>query len=1350
MIAEPAPTILYGGARPDLMRHETLADIFRDSAARTPDKIAITLIGASQQLTYGELDRRSTKVAQALAARGVKRGDFVGLWFKRSIDLHVAMIGIVKSGATFIPFDADAPAERVATSLFDCGAKVLVSHEALAAETQKLPVGVLELDALLAQPANGVVPEGPKPDSVAYAIYTSGSTGKPKGITITHRNIAHYLRAGNVAIDMREDDVVFQGASVAFDLSMEEIWIPYLVGATLKAAPNEILKDTDSLPETIVRERISVLDVVPTMLTMLDRDMPTVRLIITGGEAMTSALVDRWSRPGRRILNTYGPTETTVVATFAECVKGEPVTIGVPIPNYTAYVVNEQILPVGPNEIGELLVGGPGVAQGYINLPEMTAKKFIANPFGAAAAGDPVLYRTGDAVSVDAYGRIHFHGRIDDQVKIRGYRIELGEIEALIADEPGVRAAAVAVHKDGGGGDVLVAHVVASANSFDAQATKKALIAKLPPYMVPPIWRTHQELPRLSSGKIDRKTLAAMLLDMSAASEPQEEAKTPTEAALLASAQKVFTGVAVPFEADFFTELGGHSLIAARFISAVRETPALASITLQDVYNQRTLRKLAAALDERRGDGGEPPTRPRFEPPPFARRFWCGVAQTAAMPLILGLSTLQWLGVFLTYMMFLQGAGLSFIAMAATLAAAYCGIKFGTLFLVIALKWLIMGRTRPGRYPLWGAYYFRWWLMCRLYALAHPSYLANSPIMRFYLRALGAKVGRDAMIGHCEIGAPDLVSIGEWASIGHKAVLANAEIEDGELIIGRIAIGDDAYVGNQVIVPAGSVIGRDARLEDLTALQPGAQVADHEIWDGSPARKVGMVDPSTLLPHPQVSKARKNALFAVYALAIVLVSAIGLLPIFPAFFVFDKVESLLLDGVAALEWQHVLFPVAWVMSLGLVVFTLAFVVSLRWIILPRRLQEGTYSVYSGLYLRKWIVNLISEVSLDTLSSLYATIYMRGWYRLMGAKIGKGAEISTNLGGRYDLVSIGPQSFIADECSLGDEDVQRGWMTLKRTTIEKRVFVGNNAVIEHGSHLSEGSLIGVKSKAPASGRTEPGETWFGSPPIKFPVRQQFGELGATWTYEPSIWKKTGRAVFEAMHTTFPTALFITLGSIAVEFIEPRYSQGDYLGAFGMFLLASCVMPVLMVLIVAAIKWLMMGAYRPVAKPMWSWWAMRTESVAVLYWGLGGKVLLEHLRGTFWLPMILRVFGTKVGRGVYLDTTDLTEFDCCRIGDYAAMNALSCLQTHLYEDRVMKVGRIDIGEGVTVGAFSTVLYDSKVGDYARIGNLSLIMKGENLPADTSWAGAPAQPVRAHSTPKAKRVEAIAEPAPLAAAA
>lgn len=221
---------------------------------------------------------------------------------------------------------------------------------------------------------------GLTPDHPAYLIYTSGSTGTPKGIVVSHRNICHFLRAGNEIYGLTGEDVVFQGASVAFDLSMEEIWIPYLVGATLIVASPEMMGDAEKLPDLLTQAGVTVLDTVPTLLALLPRDVPGVRVILLGGEALPAPLIARWARPDRRIFNTYGPTEATVVATVAEVQPGETVTIGRPIPNYTAYICDEALRIVAPGEQGELVIGGPGVAQGYLRRPELTAEKFVANP----------------------------------------------------------------------------------------------------------------------------------------------------------------------------------------------------------------------------------------------------------------------------------------------------------------------------------------------------------------------------------------------------------------------------------------------------------------------------------------------------------------------------------------------------------------------------------------------------------------------------------------------------------------------------------------------------------------------------------------------------------------------------------------------------------------------------------------------------------------------------------------------------------------------------------------------------------------------------------------------------------
>ncbi len=1326
----PAPektgAVLRGPDRPDLIRDELLCEIFAATAARSPSAKAMRWEEGA--LTYAEVDAKAGAVARGLLHKGVRPGRVVGLWMPRGTDLLIAQIAIAMTGAAWLPFDADAPPERVAVCLSDASASAILTVPDFAARLKTAcpawtAAGLAALGADNSGPARvDARALGARPEDPAYIIYTSGSTGTPKGIVISGRNICHYLRAANEAYGLRAEDIVFQGASVAFDLSMEEIWLPYLIGASLFVAPAALLGETDRLPEVMEAHGVSVLDAVPTLLALLPRDIATLRLIILGGEACPPSLVTRWARPGRKIFNSYGPTETTVVATVAELEPGAPVTIGGPIANYTCYVASESLELLTPGIEGELLIGGPGVATGYLRRDRLTREKFINNPFFEDVP-DGILYRSGDAVEIDPNGQILFRGRIDDQVKVRGFRVELGEIEAKLCEAAGIAQAAVVLRNDDGN-EQLTAFVVPSfENEVDAKLLRSRLREVLPPYMVPSRFEFVLALPTLASGKIDRKALKQIKLASVESTEAQEEPRTKTEARLLEAAKRIFPPGAIPLDADFFTDLGGHSLLAARFVSAVRETPALSRITLQDVYSARSLRAMAELLDRKWGQPAKAEDL-SFAPPPLLRRFLCGCAQALALPVILSLVTAQWLGVFVSYML-LTGPGANFLEETASLIGVYMCINIATVAIVIAAKWLVIGRTKPGRYPLWGAYYFRWWLVKRFLALVHNKWFQYSPLMRFYLLALGAKIGKDAIIGEFEPGAVDLVSVGAGASLGSIVNFANARVEGNELVIGTIEIGDNVYIGSSCVIEENTVIGDGAEIADLTAVGAGSRIGPREVWDGSPARKTGRVDASALRAPPSAPLWRRGAMMALYLLALLAIPPLGLMPIIPAFWVFDRIDDLI--GTADFDRTLYLASIpimAWPTAFVMILVTVAFIALCRWIILPR-VREGVYSIHSWFYLRKWVVSLATEVTLETLSSLYATVYMRGWYRLMGAKIGKDAEISTNLSGRYDLVEIGEKCFIADEVVLGDEEIRDGWMYLNCVRTGPRVFVGNSAVVPPGSDIPANALIGIKSKPPANALMQKGDTWFGSPPIKLPVRQAFSAGGETWTYEAPRWKKFARACFEAVTISLPTMLFITFGTWAVEWFSASLLEGRYFSVAWEFAVASCAICLALTLVVIVLKWITMGRYEPMMRPLWSWWAMRTEAVAVIYWGMAGKVLLDHLRGTPFLPWILRLFGMKTGRGVYMDTTDFTEFDCVSAGSFSSLNPLSALQTHLYEDRVMKVGRVFVGNGVTVGAGSTVLYDTRVSDYARLGPLTVVMKGEHIPANSAWAGAPAEP-------------------------
>ncbi|MGH6935277.1 MAG: phosphopantetheine-binding protein, partial [Methylocella sp.] len=348
---------------------------------------------------------------------------------------------------------------------------------------------------------------------------------------------------------------------------------------------------------------------------------------------------------------------------------------------------------------------------------------------------------------------------------------------------------------------------------------------------------------------------------------------------------------AIPFDADFFTDLGGHSLLAARFISAVRETPALARITLQDVYAARSLRAMAELLDRKWAHGSKVEDL-SFVPPPLLRRFLCGCAQALALPVILALVTAQWLGVFVSYML-LTGAEASFFEEMVSLISVYMCINIATAAIVIAAKWLVIGKTKPGRYPLWGVYYFRWWLVKRFLGLVHIKWFQGSPIMRLYLMALGMRIGKDALIGEIEPGAVDLISIGPGASIGSNANFANARIEGNELVIGTIDIGADAYIGSSCVIEENVVIEEGAELGDLTAIGAGGRAGAWEVWDGSPGRKIRMVDRAALDPPSTASSARRGIMALLYGVLLLAIPPLGLLPIFPAFWVFDRIDDLI-------------------------------------------------------------------------------------------------------------------------------------------------------------------------------------------------------------------------------------------------------------------------------------------------------------------------------------------------------------------------------------------------------------------------------------------------------------------------
>ncbi|WP_158625670.1 non-ribosomal peptide synthetase [Corallococcus carmarthensis] len=590
-----------------------LHTLFEAQARRTPGAVAVQFQG--QSLTYAQLDARANQLAHALRRRGVGPEARVALSVERSLDVAVGLLGILKAGGAWVPVDPMLPRERLAFMLEDSGATVLVTQapllerfpEAHRARALCLDVEREDLagESVLA-PASGV---GPR--NLAYVLYTSGSTGTPKGTAIEHRGVCNLVAHEATAYGIGPGSRVLQFASLSFDLSVEEIFTTLCGGATLVLAPLEDLMPGEPLRKLLRDEALTVISLTPaTLAATAPEGLPALRTVISGGEALPPEVVARWA-PGRVFLNTYGPTEATVMATLTGCTAdGRVPSIGRPLANVRAYVLDARggLVPVGVK--GELHLGGVGVARGYAGRPTLTAERFVPDAFSGEAGAR--LYRTGDVVRWREDGTLEFVGRVDAQVKVRGFRIELGEVEAALAKLPPVRDAVVVAREDGPGGKRLVGYVVLRDGvTANGPGLRAALKDALPEYMVPSAVVVLTALPLTTNGKVDRKALPAPDL---AGSDPREYVapRTPTEQRLAGLWQDLL-GVARVGANDHFFDLGGHSLLATQALSRIRQTFAV-ELPLRRLFESPTLEAVARLIDEALAGKGQPvpaPHKPR-------------------------------------------------------------------------------------------------------------------------------------------------------------------------------------------------------------------------------------------------------------------------------------------------------------------------------------------------------------------------------------------------------------------------------------------------------------------------------------------------------------------------------------------------------------------------------------------------------------------------------------------------------------------------------------------------------------------------------------------------------------------
>jgi amino acid adenylation domain-containing protein len=594
----------WNNTQTDYPQDKCFHQLFAEKVEENPEAIAV--VYENQQLTYQQLNQRANQLANYLQKLGVKPETLVGICVERSLEMVIGLLGILKAGGAYVPLDPNYPQERLTYMLDDSKLSILLTQEKL---LEQLPVNSAAITCLdrdwdiIAQNNQENPVSSVTTSNLAYVIYTSGSTGKPKGVLATHQGLPNLALDQAKVFGVKADSCVLQFASFSFDASISEIAMALVSGARLCLAKKESLLPGLPLIRLFQEQGITHITIAPSALAILpDEPIPSLEGIIVAGEACPAELVAKWSK-NRHFFNAYGPTETTVCATIAECKDGtQKPSIGRPIANTQIYILDSHLQPVPVRVAGEIYIGSIGIARGYLNRPELTAERFIPNPFINEFPLDiksllPSLYRTGDLGKWLPNGEIEYLGRIDHQVKIRGFRIELEEIEAIVTKHPDVLQTVAMVREDIPGDKRIVAYVVAKPESnVSGTILRQFLQEKLPEYMLPNAIVMLDSVPVTPNGKVDKKALPAP--NRSDLSQNSVAPRTATEKTLATIWSEVL-GVERVGVYDNFFELGGHSLLAIQILSRVREAFGV-ELSLTNLFNATILADLSSLIDSDR------------------------------------------------------------------------------------------------------------------------------------------------------------------------------------------------------------------------------------------------------------------------------------------------------------------------------------------------------------------------------------------------------------------------------------------------------------------------------------------------------------------------------------------------------------------------------------------------------------------------------------------------------------------------------------------------------------------------------------------------------------------------------
>ncbi|MDI6103979.1 amino acid adenylation domain-containing protein [Actinoplanes sp. NEAU-A12] len=1277
--APEAPAVFRSRSAPI---RRTLVDILDATVRAHAGSHAIDT--GTTTLTYQQLAAEVEALRARLCERGVGVGDRVGIRISSgSAELYLAILGVLAAGAAYVPVDADDPEERAELVFAEAGVCAVLG-DGLTVTVRRTPEGL---------------PGRPGPADDAWIIFTSGSTGTPKGVAVSHGAAAAFVDA-EAHLFLVDDDVetlgprdrVLAGLSVAFDASCEEMWLAWRHGACLVPAARSLVRSGVDLGPWLAEQRITVVSTVPTLAALWPAEaLEDVRLLIFGGEACPPELAERLAVEGRELWNTYGPTEATVVACAARLTGEAPVRIGLPLDGWELAVVDESGDPVTMGETGELVIGGVGLAR-YLDA-DKDGEKFAPLP----ALDWARAYRSGDIVRAEPEGLL-FLGRGDEQVKLGGRRIELGEVDAALQALPGVAGAAAAVKQTAAGNQLLVGYLVPrDSGGFDVEAATRRIRAQLPAALVP-LLAVVDGLPTRTSGKVDRAALPWPLA-VTDASKVQELTAAQE---WLAGGWEEILGIR-PTEpgADFFSS-GGSSLNAAQLVAWIRR--AHPRVSVADIYQNPRLSQMATVLD---GLGTETTVRREVQPTP--RR--AGLIQGLLMLPMLGLVGLRWLTVLAA-----SGNVLALVAPESPapttswwwIAAGWVALFSppGRIACAAAGARLLLRGVGPGEYPRGGGTHLRLWAAERFAELTGATGVAGAGWMITYAKALGARLGRDVDL-HSAPPVTGLLKLGRGAAIEPEVDLSGYWV-DGDIVrIGMVRVGAGGRVGSRSILMPGARVGKGANIAAGSTVT-GAVPANQR-WAGSPA--VPAADKgATTWPAQRPARSRLSTRFWVAAYSLT-AQVLGLVPVvaaLPALALFGWVLADELTLGAAL----IVVPAASVAYL----VGYAFVVLVAVRMLGVGLRAGFHPVQGRVAWQVWTTEHLMGMARVALFPIYSSLFTPVWLRLLGAKVGRGVEISTVLAVPA-MTTVDDGAFLADDTRVATYELRHGWLRVAPARIGKQAFLGNSGMAASGRSVPKRGLVGVLSSAPY--KAKKGSSWLGAPPMPLSRIVEAADAGRTFDPPPRL--KLARAAIELCRV-IPV---ICAGALAVLALATLGSLWQAAGGPAAALAAGPVLfaaAIVAALTATAAKWLLVGRFRATEHALWTSFVWRNELADTFVEVLAAPWLFRLATGTPLLTMWLRTLGAKVGRGVWLETLWLPEYDLVRLGPGATVNRGCVVQTHLFHDRIMSMDEVTLGAGATLGPHGIVLPGASIGARTTVGPGSLVTRGDVVPGDTRWLGNP----------------------------